>query len=90
MRLPFFDPPREEVAAVASDLIIRFGLRAYAAVDTVACIACGSRLTIWLKCQKRIGLTLLAQCDNAPMGINSSLAMGSRTPVPASGDTHPS
>jgi hypothetical protein len=25
--LPFFDPPREEVAAVASDLIIRFGLR---------------------------------------------------------------
>jgi hypothetical protein len=28
MRLPFFDPPREEVAAVASDLIIRFGLRA--------------------------------------------------------------
>jgi hypothetical protein len=28
MRLPFFDPPREEVAAMASDLIIRFGLRA--------------------------------------------------------------
>ena len=28
MRLPFFDPPREEVAAVASDLIIRFGFRA--------------------------------------------------------------
>jgi hypothetical protein len=28
MRLPFFDPPREEVAAFASDLIIRFGLRA--------------------------------------------------------------
>lgn len=28
MRLPFFDPHREEVAAVASDLIIRFGLRA--------------------------------------------------------------
>jgi hypothetical protein len=28
MRLPFFDPPGEEVAAVASDLIIRFGLRA--------------------------------------------------------------
>jgi hypothetical protein len=28
MRLPFFDPPREEVAAVASDLIIRFGLHA--------------------------------------------------------------
>ena len=26
MRLPFFDPPREEVASVASDLIIRFGL----------------------------------------------------------------
>jgi hypothetical protein len=28
MRLPFFDPPREEVAAVASDLIMRFGLLA--------------------------------------------------------------
>ncbi len=28
MRLRFFDPPREEVAAVASDLIIRFGFRA--------------------------------------------------------------
>ena len=28
MRLPFFDPPREEVAAVASDLITRFGLNA--------------------------------------------------------------
>jgi hypothetical protein len=28
MRLPFFDPPREEVAAVASDLIMRFGLHA--------------------------------------------------------------
>ena len=28
MRLPFLDPPREEVAAVASDLIIRFGLHA--------------------------------------------------------------
>jgi hypothetical protein len=28
VRLPFFDPPREEVAAVASDLIIRFGLHA--------------------------------------------------------------
>ena len=25
MRLPFIDPPREEVAAVASDLITRFG-----------------------------------------------------------------
>jgi hypothetical protein len=28
MRLPFFEPPREEVAVVASDLIIRFGLHA--------------------------------------------------------------
>ena len=28
MRLPFLDPPREEVAVVASDLIIRFGLNA--------------------------------------------------------------
>ena len=29
MRLPFFDPSRDEVAAVATDLITRFGLRAY-------------------------------------------------------------
>ena len=28
MRLPFFDPRRGEVAAVATDLITRFGLRA--------------------------------------------------------------
>ena len=29
MRLPFFDPHRDEVAAIATDLIIRFGLRAH-------------------------------------------------------------
>src|SRR5271165_4239535 len=29
MRLPFFDPRRDEVAAIATDLIIRFGLRAH-------------------------------------------------------------
>ena len=29
MRLPFFDPHRDEVAAVATDLITRFGLRAH-------------------------------------------------------------
>src|SRR5579871_4010302 len=29
MRLPFFDPRRDEVAAVATDLITRFGLRAH-------------------------------------------------------------
>ena len=28
MRLPFFDPRRDEVAAIASDLINRFGLHA--------------------------------------------------------------
>jgi len=28
MRLPFFDPTREEVVAVATDLIVRFGLEA--------------------------------------------------------------
>jgi hypothetical protein len=28
MRLPFIHPPREEVALVASDLIVRFGLHA--------------------------------------------------------------
>jgi len=29
MRLPFFDPRRHEVAATATDLITRFGLRAH-------------------------------------------------------------
>jgi hypothetical protein len=29
MRLPFFDPRKDEVAAVATDLITRFGLRAH-------------------------------------------------------------
>jgi hypothetical protein len=29
MRLPFVDPPRDEVAAVASDLITRFGFHAH-------------------------------------------------------------
>jgi len=29
MRLPFFDPRRDEVAATATDLITRFGLRAH-------------------------------------------------------------
>ena len=29
MRLPFFDPRRDEVAAIAADLITRFGLRAH-------------------------------------------------------------
>lgn len=29
MRLPFRDPPQDEVAAVATDLIVRFGLRAH-------------------------------------------------------------
>ena len=28
MRLPFFDPTSEEVVAVATDLIVRFGLEA--------------------------------------------------------------
>ncbi len=29
MRWPFFDPPRDEIAAVACDLILRFGLRSH-------------------------------------------------------------
>ena len=29
MRLPYFDPRRDEVAAIATDLITRFGLRAH-------------------------------------------------------------
>jgi len=29
MRWPFFDPPRDEIAAVACDLIVRFGLQSH-------------------------------------------------------------
>jgi hypothetical protein len=36
MRLPFFDPRRDEVAAVATDLIKRFGLRAHAEASYLA------------------------------------------------------
>jgi hypothetical protein len=36
MRFPFFDPRRDEVAAVATDLIIRFGLRAHAEASYLA------------------------------------------------------
>src|SRR5277367_3955751 len=36
MRLPFFDPRREEVVATATDLIKRFGLRAHAEASYLA------------------------------------------------------
>ena len=36
MRLPFFDPRRDEVAATATDLIKRFGLRAHAEASYLA------------------------------------------------------
>lgn len=39
MRLPFFDPRRDEVAAIATDLIIRFGLRAHDEASYLAEIA---------------------------------------------------
>ena len=29
MRWPFFDPPQDEIAAVACDLIVRFGLHSH-------------------------------------------------------------
>lgn len=29
MRWPFFDPPKDEIAAVACDLIVRFGLQSH-------------------------------------------------------------
>jgi hypothetical protein len=29
MRWPFFDPPQDEIAAVACDLIVRFGLQSH-------------------------------------------------------------
>ena len=29
MRWPFFDPPKEEIAAVACDLIVRFGMQSH-------------------------------------------------------------
>jgi len=40
MRLPFFDPGTDEVAAVATDLITRFGLRA-------------RRLRVWLRLPRK-------------------------------------
>jgi hypothetical protein len=36
MRLPFLDPRRDEVAATATDLIKRFGLRAHAEASYLA------------------------------------------------------
>ena len=36
MRLPFFDPRRDEVRATATDLIKRFGLRAHAEATYLA------------------------------------------------------
>jgi hypothetical protein len=36
MRLPFFDPRKEEVTAIATDLIRRFGLRAHAEASYLA------------------------------------------------------
>ena len=36
MRLPFFDPGRDKVAAAATDLITRFGLRAHAEASYLA------------------------------------------------------
>ena len=36
MRLPFFDPRRDEVTATATDLIKRFGLRAHAEASYLA------------------------------------------------------
>ena len=43
MRLPFFDPRRGEVAAVATDLITRFGLRAREEAEYLAELAAQMR-----------------------------------------------
>ena len=39
MRLPFFDPRRDEVTAIATDLITRFGLRAHEEASYLAELA---------------------------------------------------
>jgi hypothetical protein len=36
MRLPFFDPQRDEITATATDLIQRFGLRAHTEASYLA------------------------------------------------------
>ena len=71
MRLPFFDPRRDEVAAIATDLITRFGLRAHEEALYLAelSLQMGSRRkrvlyelvtreieTSFLEAQRRLGL----------------------------------
>jgi hypothetical protein len=43
MRLPFFDPSRDEIAATATDLIARFGLRAHAEASRLARVSAQRR-----------------------------------------------
>ncbi len=43
MRLPFVDPTREEVVAVATDLIMRFGLEAQAEASHLTEVAANMR-----------------------------------------------
>ncbi len=43
MRLPFVDPTREEVVAVATDLIISFGLKAQAEASHLTEVAANMR-----------------------------------------------
>ena len=43
MRLPFIDPPQDKVVAVATDLIVRFGLEAHDEALHLAEVAPGMR-----------------------------------------------
>jgi hypothetical protein len=82
MRLPFFDPRRDEVAAIAADLITRFGLRAHEEALYLAelSLQMGSRRkrvlyelvareieTSFLEAQRRLGLRQSAS-DLAHLG----------------------
>jgi hypothetical protein len=76
MRVPFFDPHRDEVAATATELITRFGLRAHDEASYLAELSAQMRsrrkrafyqLVVreidasFVEAQKRLGLR---QCDH--------------------------
>ena len=83
MRLPFFDPRRDKVAAIATDLIIRFGLRAHEEASYLAALSVQMRArrdrvlyelvareidASFLEAQRRLGLRQSAS-DTAHDGV---------------------
>jgi hypothetical protein len=83
MRLPFFDPRKDEVAAIATDLITRFGLHALDEALYLADLSLQMRSrrkrvlyecvareieASFLEAQRRLGLRQSAS-DLAPLGV---------------------